>query len=251
VAPEALAKIEESDALLQHAVHGLVGVFERVPLGDFTGETGEAHLKDLAWLTPRALRHDKVIALVSRSSPVFPARFGTIFSSLDSLGLLMERHHDTIRSFLDRTAGTEEWGLKGYLDATKARETLVSSRMESQPAQLSGSAGLRYMQERRLHAQAETQLRHWLEETADRVRRELSAHSAESAERKLLPLGEPDPRGDMVINFAFLVPTASVKALREAGEALARELQEWGLSFEWAGPFPPYSFTPPLERQQP
>ena len=43
-------------------------------------------MEDLAWVAPRALRHEEVILTVMEQGPVLPVRFGTVFSSLDSGG---------------------------------------------------------------------------------------------------------------------------------------------------------------------
>src|SRR5207244_1423935 len=145
-----------------------------VSLEEFTGAAGEAHLKDIAWLTPRALRHEQVVEHVGQITAEYPARFGTIFSSQESLERVIEQHLDSIRSFLDRTANTEEWGLKGFLDRESAREKLVDSELAAQSSHLSKSAGMRYMQERRIRADAEHRLSGWLIETASRIREELS-----------------------------------------------------------------------------
>jgi hypothetical protein len=222
-------------------------VIAPVALEEFTGPEAEARLHDLAWLAPRALRHEQVVECVARHSPVFPARFATIFSSIDALEALLARHHDAIRAFLDRTAEVEEWGFKGFLDREKAQERLVDEELASGSARLSSSPGLRYLQERRLRAEAEAKVRRWLGETSAKIDEELSSRAVAMKPRQLLSAGSTGTPGEMVLNWAFLVPKAGVDAFRAAGERFARELRNWGLAFETAGPFPPYSFTPGLD----
>lgn len=243
--------LEEGSALLQYRRGDLAAVLGEVPLEEFTGPEAEAHLQDLAWLAPRAMRHQQVIEYVARFSPVFPARFGTIFSSLDSLEALLARHRDAIRRFLDRAEGAEEWGFKGFLDRQKARERLVDEELASGSAQLSSSPGLRYMQERRLRAEADGKVRRWLDEASGQIHEELSRRAVEMVERKVLPAGSTETPGEMVLNWAFLVPKAGVEAFRAAAARLDRELRARGLAFETVGPFPPYSFTPGLSEPQP
>lgn len=236
--------------LLLHRSGDLVAVMSEVPISEFTGPEAEAHLNDLAWLAPRALHHEEVVEEVSRHSPVFPARFGIIFSSLDSVEALLSRHHDAIRTFLDRTAGAEEWGFKGFLDRKRAQEKLVEDELAGgNGAVLPSSPGARYLQERRLRAQADTKVRQWLEQTWKRLEDELSPRALEFRERKLIPSGSAENPGEMVLNLAFLVPKAGVEAFRAAAAQLGGELADWGLAFEISGPFPPYSFTPGLDEK--
>jgi hypothetical protein len=246
-----LGGLEEGSALGQVRFGELVAVITYVPLGEFTGPDAEARLQDLAWLAPRALRHEEVVENIARYSPVFPTRFGTIFSTRDALEALLARHHDAIRAFLARTAGVEEWGFKGFLDRKKAQERLVEEELASGGAGLSSSPGLRYMQERRLRAEAETKVGRWLGEVSAKIQEELSSCAVEMKPRQLLSAGSTDTPGDMVLNWAFLVPKAGTEAFLAAGERLARELGSRGLAFETAGPFPPYSFMPGLDERQP
>jgi len=243
--------LEAGKTVRQLRLGDLVAVTSEVPLEEFTGSDAEERLKDIGWLAPRALRHEQVIEEVAHRSPVFPVRFGTIFSSREALEALLTRHHDALRAFLDRTTDAEEWGFKGYLDRKKAQERLVDEELATHREQLSASPGLRYMQERRARAQAEERLGSWLRETSSRLKQELSHRALDAAERKLLPPGATEHPGEMVLNWAFLVPKAGVAAFRALVEELSRELGGWGLAFEVVGPFPPYSFTPGLGEQGP
>ncbi len=246
--PEGLGS---GSAVLQYRWRDLAAVISEESLEEFTGPEAEARLQELAWLAPRAMRHQQVVAYAARYSPVFPARFGTIFSSLDSLEALLAQHGDAIRAFLDWTAGAEEWGLKGFLDRKQAREHLVNEELASGSAKLSSSPGLRYMQERRLRAEADTRVSRWLGETEARLHEELSTRAVEMMRRKLLSAGSTETPGEMVLNRAFLVPRSGVDAFRVAVERVAQEWRAWGLAFETVGPFPPYSFTPGLAERQP
>jgi hypothetical protein len=223
----------------------LASVTSDVPLEQFAGANAPADLQDLAWLAPRALQHAGVIEEVARFSPVFPARFGTLFLTRESLEGLLASHEDTIREFLARTDGTEEWGIKGFLDRNRAEERLFDEDLAKRKTRLSDSPGTRYMQERRLRGEAQAKLTRWLHETGARMKEELSLYAIESTERRLLP-SAPGENGELVLSWAFLVPKPAVDAFRTASARLDRELGGWGLRFDSAGPFPPFSFTPSL-----
>jgi hypothetical protein len=245
-----LEGMDDGSPLLQHRRRDIAAVLSEVSLEEFTGPESEARLKDLGWLAPRALKHEQVIEQIARRSPVFPARFGTIFSTLAALEDQVAAHEGAIREFLERTRDAEEWGLKGYLDRGKAQEHVVDEEMAHRAAQLASSPGLRYMQERRLRGEADAKVSRWLRETAAGLKERLSERALEATERKLLSAASAEAPGEMVLNWAFLVPKAGVKEFRSLGEQIARSVQDWGLFLEAAGPFPPYSFTPGLERRK-
>src|ERR671925_1155004 len=93
--------VDGQGPLLVHSSTGLAAVLSTVLVEDFCGPEAEARMEDLSWLGIRAWRHEAVIERVMAHSPVFPARFGTLFSSLESLERLLQRHRDTISQFLD------------------------------------------------------------------------------------------------------------------------------------------------------
>ena len=70
---------------------GIGAVFSQVELGEFCGESADAHLQDLAWLGPRVCRHEAVIEEIMSRVPVLPARFATLFTSVGQLGAVRSR----------------------------------------------------------------------------------------------------------------------------------------------------------------
>ncbi len=224
----------------------VVAVVSETSLEDFTGPEAEARMRSVEWLGPRALLHEQVIERVAASSPVLPVRFGTFFSSEETLGRLVARHHDTIVAFLDRVAGQEEWAVRGYVQRERAIDARVKAAMESSPAALSASPGLRYMQEKRMVAQAEAGVHAWLQETADRLWSELKAVSSNAVERNILPTSGDQPFGEMIFNWAVLVPAADVPRLHTLVARFDEELGTAGVTLRESGAWPPYSFAPPL-----
>ena len=102
-----------------------------VPEDEFAGSSGETRLQDLGWVGPRAVRHERVIEDVMQHSPVLPARFGSLFSSVDTLARLVDSNLATISQFLDDVANKEEWAVKGSLSKTKALEAIVSDKVNA------------------------------------------------------------------------------------------------------------------------
>ena len=64
---------------------GKIGaVLSEVERREFCGQAAEARLEDLEWLGPRVCRHEAAIEEVMRQTPVLPARFATLFTSIDA-----------------------------------------------------------------------------------------------------------------------------------------------------------------------
>jgi len=69
-------------------------------------------------------------------------------------------------------------------------------------------------------------------------------HAADYAERKVLPAASAEVTGDMVLNWAFLVPKAQVDAFHAQVHELNLAQAQHGLVLRDSGGWPPFSFTP-------
>ena len=226
----------------------LAAVLSPVGLEDFCGPEAEARLQDLAWIGPRVIRHQEVVAEVMRHAPVLPTRFGTIFSSRQNLTEVLRRHHDTVAGFLDRITDQEEWAVKGMLDRAGAKAKLFSLKLAEEGDRLAAlSPGRRYFQEQRLRAECDQELQYWLKDVCQELWSNLKDYAADVRERRLLSREASGGDQDMVWNWALMVPQAAVPAflarVRDAGAQYA----DRGLSLDCTGPWPPYSFTPALD----
>ncbi len=226
----------------------LAAVLSPVPLKDFCGPEAEARLGDLAWIGPRVIRHQEVVAEVMRHTPVLPARFGTIFSSHQSLIKVLERHHDTVAGFLERITDQEEWAVKGMLDQAGAKAKLFALKLAEEGDQLKAlSPGRRYFQEQRLRAGCDQELQHWLKDVCQELWVDLKDFAADIRERALLSREASGSEQNMIWNWAFMVPQTAVPAFLARVRGAGAQYADRGLSLECTGPWPPYSFTPALD----
>jgi Gas vesicle synthesis protein GvpL/GvpF len=223
----------------------MAAVVSTVSLADFCGPDAEARMQDLSWLGIRAWRHEAVIERVMQHTPVFPARFGTIFSTMEKLEGLLQKHRDTISQFLDRMTDHEEWGVKGVLNRGTALRELQSAYQAGMDL-ASLPPGMRYLQEQRTRKAVEKELDRWLAETCSPVAENLLRCAIEMHVRKVIPGADPESETEVVLNWAFLAPKSARADLRSRVERATAELADRGLSFEITGPWPPYNFTPPL-----
>jgi len=242
--------LDDRYPVLQWTFGDILAVFGRISLEEFCGPLAESRMQDLSWVGPRACRHEEVIDHVMRHSPVLPARFGTIFSSPESLEGLVKMHHDAISRFLDQVADKEEWAVKGHMDRAKAKEELLPVILAREGGALASlSPGVRYFQEQRIRAGAEKELNLWLKEICKRVANDLSRFAADLYERKVLSREATGMDGDMVLNWAFLVPRSAATDFRTRIERANTDHAQQGLAFQLSGPWPPYSFCPSLKME--
>jgi hypothetical protein len=223
----------------------IAAILSKVDLRPWTEMAGQYNLQRLGELIPRIWRHERVIEQVMRYSPVLPARFLSLFSSLEAIERFINCHYDEISEFLRRIAGKEEWSCKGYLNRAKAEESLISSACNQKS--LPGTPGAAYLSRQRLRAKASRELGGWAEERAKEVAARLQEVAIASR-----PLSnrfkEASPNGsDMFFHWAFLVRQEDRERLRECIERLNAACEGKGVVFEAAGPLPPYSFCPDLK----
>jgi Gas vesicle synthesis protein GvpL/GvpF len=243
---------------------GIGAVFSQAELSEFCGESGDAHLQDLAWLGPRVCRHEAVVEEISDGVPVLPARFATLFTSLESLQRFVLEHRDAVTGFFTLLGDQQEWAVKGLLDRGQALQHLTGVRAscgagafacqgpgppgrpaadERAPAV---SPGARYFDEKRMQAQWERDFNFRLREFCRRAAAALAEHAGGFRERKVLAPVEAAPGAEAVLNWAFLVSPAALDEFRvclarfNEGEAFP------GLMLTPTGPWPPYSFVPEL-----
>jgi len=75
-----------------------------------------SNMENLDWLATAGVRHQRVVSELARRGAILPARFGTIFHTLESLERdISGRKRALIRS-LARVADTDEWGIKVFLE---------------------------------------------------------------------------------------------------------------------------------------
>jgi len=228
----------------------LAAVWSPVPVEDFCGPEAEERMQDLTWIGPRVIRHQEVVAGVMRHSPVLPARFGTIFSSLAKLEKVLQRHSEAIAGTLTRLTDQEEWAVKGMLDRTGAKEKLFSLKLSREAERLKAlSPGKRYFEEQRLRAAGDLELQRWLQEVRRKLWTDLRDYAAEVRERRLLSREATGSDADMVWNWALLLPRQAVGGFQALVQAVNAQYGEYGLRLECTGPWPPYSFCPVLDME--
>jgi hypothetical protein len=240
--------VDGQNPLFLHRFLDVTAVVSMVSLEEFSGPLAESRMQDLSWVGPRACRHEEVVEQVVRLSAVLPARFGTIFHSLESLEMRLKKHHGAISKFLDQVADKEEWAVKGLLDRAKAKEELFSITLAKEEGHLASlSPGMRYFQEQRMRAGVEKELNSWLKEVYKELASVLIHYASGFCERRVFSREATGNERDMVLNWAFLVPRGVLADFRAGIDRANTEHARHGLVLGLTGPWPPYSFSPSLE----
>lgn len=242
-----LMGIDDRHAVFTRNYGDITAVLSQVMLEEFVGQAAEERMHDITWITPRACRHQEVIEQIGRQTDLFPARFGTIFSTDDVLANLIQQHHEQIRTFLDSVQGHAEWSLKGYLDRNKAVTELSTAALSAEAQRLERLAvGARYFEEKKIQAAAAKQSNYRLKTVLNALMQNLDGVATRHCCRTLLSRKATGAETDMVLNGAFLVANDCLEDFRNKTDEFNQTHAQAGLVLELSGPWPPYSFCPPL-----
>lgn len=229
---------------------GVTAILSKVSLDEYCGPSAESRMKDLSWIGPRACRHENIVERVMCHSPVVPARFGTIFSSMNRLEDLLKAHGKTILKCLDHLADKQEWALKGLIDMARAKEKLISEIITAETQRLASlHPGARYFQEKRIHNHAGSELNRRLKKIYEEITDDLSALASDVYFGRLLSKDASGTDMDMFMNTAYLVPLNCVKDFHARVDQSNGAYAQNGLVFKLSGPWPPYSFCPSFETE--
>lgn len=228
------------------SVEEVAALHSQISLQDFSGPDAEVSLQDPNWVIPRACRHQQVIEAMMARSPVFPLRFGAIFSSKQALENMMNERQQEISQFLDTIVGKEEWSIKGFLNLNGAREWLTTQDEDLANRQrlLPEAPGARYLQNKRFQAELQKQVRQWCRNTLNQAHEEFQALGLDFLQ---LPLRElEDTESEMVYHAAVLLTQEGVVDFLALVGRLNHENGPKGILLESSGPWPPYHFCPSL-----
>lgn len=232
--------------LIVHRVGSLAALIGIVPATDYCGVDAERRLADIAWLAPRVRRHAELVAWTMRWSAVFPAPFGTLYSSLDSLTTFMRTHEMTIMDFLYMVTGKEEWELRATarLDSPEVLDQLACSAW---PGWQELSKGTRYMRICRDKGALLELGRAKAAALADDVIGKIQPLTVDVRRRDTAAGTLDTGKTELIARYALLVASSNVSTLRERAQEVNVRAPSQVLSIALSGPWPPFSFRPDLK----
>lgn len=226
--------VDENQRIQIHTHGGIAALVGEVDVRDYTGDLGEQHLQDIAWLGPRACRHAAVLDQAMATGPVFPLPFGTLFSGWSALEQAIEQRSAEINNTLRQVADCQEWSVEGTLNHKQAVDFLLAEGLRSGLHRLPEAAGRRHLEEQKLRRTLAAQLEDWLDPRLADIHRALAALSRDSRPRRLL--------NDRVLHWAFLVPVNQIEVFRQTLDAITDSQTPTGLYLRLTGPWPAYTF---------
>jgi hypothetical protein len=203
------------------------------PLAEYGSEAIERGLRDLEWVSRCAVAHESVVEHFLGDGALVPMKLFTLFSSDERCLADVRSRRAHVQAILAGLRGRHEWGIRVFHDRERALGALRERAVETSPS--SGTAFLLRKKEER--------------DTVERVRadgrrraEEIHDELAARAERtRRFPVGEG--RGRLVLDAAFLVPTAQTEAFQGAARRCTAALAPEGFDVVLSGPWPAYNFA--------
>lgn len=218
---------------------------EPVWLQDWTGTEGDAHLSDLSWVGPKALRHARQIEGLSRQAPVFPLPLGTLFSSILSAEERFAAHEGVIQSYLRDAQVQIELGVKVSFDRKALEQRLLEAAPDASGEARASGAG--YLLRQRRVRELAGKVRTLQQGLLDGLLAALRPQSLAFLQLKRVSAQASEEGWEPTASFAFLVEKGGQEAFLDALEKEAGEVVAWCGRVEMTGPWPPYSFRPSLQ----
>jgi len=210
---------------------------------DYAEEPLNAHLADMEWLTPRAVRHQEVnAALAGVCDPLVPLSFGTVFRDTAGVSRMLRERAAEIGPRFEALRGKAEWIAVVRRDRERAlaavetgSEPLRSLRSDIEAA----PPGRGYLLARQLDETKRTELR-----AADAAAIGDATEAFERAGLRLFrePLVE-DAGGGMLARFSVLAGRDAAGSLDGIRAGYAERWDARGYALELSGPWPAYRFS--------
>lgn len=221
----------------------LVAIVDVVDQAAWTGPDAQRNMETLSWVGPRAITHEHVVEAVMDEGPVYPARFGTLFSSVDRLTETVAVHRAELDAFLNRVDTADEWAIKGFLDRDRAADHLAAGADDQEgDEEPSGSA---YLKRRLQEQRARESVDDWMAGTAESLQEAVDRVAADMRVLDIQQSLHAAADESMVFNWAVLIENAA--ALQDRVQEANARFETAGLTLQLTGPWPPYSFRPKLE----
>ncbi|HEU0168356.1 MAG TPA: GvpL/GvpF family gas vesicle protein [Chloroflexota bacterium] len=213
---------------------------------DFAEGTLNERIRDLDWLSPRAVQHHEVVdALYTQTKHVLPLSFGAIFRDPASLAERLTQQRRQLAATLEDLCGKEEWNLKLVRDEGVFFPALRehSPELRSLTAAVSTEApGKAFMLRKKQQAAEGGEARRVTAEVRERVFKELAAYAAKTHRDALVaPAEGSDVR--LELRASYLVQETAAVGLKNASERLSIEYAPLGFRLELTGPWPPFTFA--------
>jgi gas vesicle protein GvpL/GvpF len=234
----------------------LWAIVQSVPEAEY-GETALGRgLQNLDWVGPRAVAHEQVIESFLSARALLPMQLFTLFTSDHRVTQHVRSDRARIARILKRVEHKVEWGLRltyanpqgprrvttprGVTSAASHAARSAAIRRQSGAGGSGPRSGAEYLARKRDMLDVNRMRLKEAQVAANRVYESVSRLATVSRRRRSLERAAPGSR--LLLDAAFLVPSAKRVAFRSAVRQQTRDLRAAGIAVSLTGPWPPYNF---------
>ncbi|MBV8083770.1 MAG: GvpL/GvpF family gas vesicle protein [Chloroflexi bacterium] len=213
---------------------------------EFAEETLNERIRDLDWLSPRAVQHHDVVdALYTQTKHLLPLSFGSIFRDLGSLRTRLAERRAQLGATLAELRGKEEWNLKLLRDEAAFLPALRQHSGELRALTAAAgpeSPGKAFMLRKKLQVAEGREAQRVTAAVRERVFKELAECAAKAHRDPVVAPAEPSNLR-LELRASFLIQETGAVGLNNASERLSVEYAPLGFRLELTGPWPPFTFA--------
>jgi len=211
---------------------GLWLAVSSVPARDYGEDALACGLRDMQWVAPRALAHEKVVGHFLCVPAVLPMQLFTLFES-DARALeRVAADRERLEGILDRVARHAEWGLRLMWDERAAARV--------SPAARNDASGTGYLVRKRDVRDAGRRRRTAAQAQAEQVYAVLAGAAADSRRHADI---EQAPGSPVLLDAAFLVPARRGATFHRTLRRQERVLRDAAIEVALTGPWAPWNFV--------
>lgn len=224
----------------------LHAVARYVSSDNYSEENLKKHFADLAWIEEQTRDHVSVIKLAMQWGTVVPFKFGTVFTTENSLEKFIDDYRQAIMENLETLKGKEEWAVKIYYNKQLLQDHIKQNceaviAMEQEI--LDSKPGRAFILKRKSVEFINDEIHKQLSNYGQLYFEQVEKISSQTRINPLLPKEVTERAEDMILNFACLVEKNHVDVLLRKTGLMQKEFIGAGLMPEVTGPWPPFSFV--------
>jgi hypothetical protein len=210
-------------------------VVSDVPLDAYGAETINTHLRDLDWVSTRALAHEAVVEFCAESHDVVPIKLFTIFRD-DERARSHVGTGPALASVFGRIGGCSAWSVRLSCSPAAAGEAGAEGKTPRSPA--GSDSGTAFLRRKQIQRDAARKAATVARGAVEQVFRRLDAIAKESVRKQ-----SDVPGSSLILDAAFLVARKRQAAFEREVARLAVTTSKAGCDLVLSGPWPAYHFV--------
>ena len=241
-----------SNELNMLTVNNFIVFFKHVSESEFSEENLKKNISDIQWLEINARDHFRIISSIMENCNVIPFKFGTIYTSPDSLTKFITDYSDSLVVNFDFVRGKEEWTIKIYCDRgalSKQIDELSEEAAVMEKQIMASSPGKAFLLKRKKNDLVENEMDRLCNQYGQEYYDIFKELSESDRLNNLLPKEFTGRVETMILNTTFLVRKDKVAEFINTADDLRKRDENSGFFIEVTGPWPPFSFISIKEKQ--